>query len=309
MIRQRMNRILALVAAVCLLSGCVHGPTAYRPSAQQTLDRRNVDYPAGFELKLVASGLTAPVAQAWDVETHTLLVAEAGLDQEPHIYAIKPDGSVQTIYPFDRRIPFSPVQPGFQIYGPIGGMAVDNHKIYVSHRDRDGYGVITEFGFDGSHRTITAGWPAQGDFGITDIAIFHDKNRRGESKLFFGVGSATNSGIVGLDNHWLRKHRDFCDQASEVMDPLGLRSLSKNPFASLFSAHGGDPTADTGPYQPFGTSDKTKILPASNNRPNSVVAFVALGGGDTTIVAPRRTASNNAETSVALGSYGGDKSR
>lgn len=285
MIRLRLNRILAFVSAVWLLGGCVHGPVAYRPNVQPTMDRRNVDYPAGFELKLVASGFTAPVAEAWDLDSGTMLVAEAGIDQEPRIYAIKPDFSIQAIYPFSRRIPFSPVQPGFQIYGPIGGMVVDHHKIYVSHRDREGFGVITEFGFDGSHRTITAGWPSQGDFGITDLAIYHDPTRHDNDKLFFCVGSATNSGIVGLDNVWLRKHRNFCDRASEMMDPLGLRSLSKNPFASLFTAHGGEPTADTGPFQPFGTSDKTTILPAANHRPNSVVGYVMLGGGDMKIVA------------------------
>ena len=66
-------------------------------------------------------------------------------------------------------------------------------------------------------------------------------------RLFFGVGSATNSGIVGLDNmRWLRKYRNFCDQAFVTMELLGLRSLSKNPFASLFVPGSGE-TADTGP--------------------------------------------------------------
>lgn len=282
MIRTELNRgwaVWLFLAAACLLGGCVHGPVAYKPAAQATMDRRNVDYPAGFDLKLVASGFTAPVAIAFD-DAGTKLVAEAGFDAEPRIWAIKGDHTLQLIYPFSRRIPFSPVQPGFQIYGPIGGMVVDHHKIYVSHRDRDGYGVITQFGFDGSHKTITSGWPAQGDYGLTDLAVLHDPGRREGDRLFFACGSATNSGIVGLDNMmWLRRYRDFCDQSAVAMDLLGLRSLTKNPFASIFIPGGGE-TADTGPFQPFAKSDLTRVPATPAKRPNSVVASVAIEGGN-----------------------------
>jgi glucose/arabinose dehydrogenase len=54
--------------------------------------------------------------------------------------------------------------------------------------------------------------------------------------------------------------------------------LTKNPFASLFSPTG--ETADTGPYQPFGTSDVTHIRKTPTGKPNSAVCSVALSGGD-----------------------------
>src|SRR5947209_5283731 len=219
---------LALVGSLVLLGGCFHGPTIYKGNAQVTIDRRVLEYPAGFDCKLVATGFTAPIALAFDTDG-TQFVAEAGVEgEEPRIYAIRPDYSLAVIYPASRRIPFSPVQPGFQIYGPVGGMVCYQHKLYVSHRDHDGRGVITAFGLDGSHNTIVADLPAQGDFGVTDLAVFRDR-------LYFGVGSATNSGIVGLDNlRWLRRHRAFCDQPYQDLELLGLRFNTKNPFAGLF---------------------------------------------------------------------------
>jgi glucose/arabinose dehydrogenase len=78
---------------------------------------------------------------------------------------------------------------------------------------------------------------------------------------------------------WLRKYREFCDQSAVPLELLGLRSLTKNPFASIFIPGGGE-TADTGPFQPFAKSDLTRIPATPTKRPNSVVASVALEGGN-----------------------------
>src|SRR5205823_5146263 len=173
-----------LLLAVCFVGACAHAPVLLKPNEQITVDRRNVEYPAGFDLKLAIDNLNAPSAIAFDSDG-TMLIAEAGIDgQEPRIFAVKPDLTTTTVYPTAQRIPFSPFQPGFQIYGPIGGMVVDHHKIYVSHRDRDDRGVITQFGFDGSHRVIQGALPAQGDYGVTDLVVIN-------GRLYFGVGSAT----------------------------------------------------------------------------------------------------------------------
>jgi glucose/arabinose dehydrogenase len=279
MMSNKLNRTLAYLAVawiVCCMGGCARTPMMVRPKDQIAIDRHNVDYPAGFELKLVARNFTAPVAMAF--HSNDKLIAEAGLEgEEPQIWVMHPNGTLTLFYPFNQRIPFSPVQVGFEMYGPIGGMIVDGDKVYVSHRDSDGYGVISELGFDGSHHTVVAGLPAQGDYGVTDLAV--NRDRDGNARLYFGIGSATNSGIVGLDNmRWLRGHRGVCDQNAADLELLGLRYLSKNPFASLFSPTG--ETADTGPFQPFGKSDITHIRKTPTAKPNSAVCSVALSGGD-----------------------------
>ena len=280
MMRNEFNR--GLLSALCLtawlVGGCARGPVLYQPKNQITLDRALVESPAGFEVKQVMSNLTAPTAIAIDASDGTILVAEGGIDgDEPQIYAVKSNSTLSLIYPYDHRIPFSPVQPGFQIYGPIGGMIAEHHHVYVSHRDKQSRGVITRFGYDGSHETVVGDLPAQGDFGVTDMVIGPDE------RLYFGVGSATNSGIVGLDNlRWLRKHSEFCDQAFQDLELLGLRFITKNPFAGLF---GGSDIVNTGPYQPFGMSNRAHIYKAANGNPTSAIYSVFLSGGDKRIEA------------------------
>ena len=275
MMRNELNRglLLAFCLTVWWVGGCAQGPVVYRPKEQIRLDRALVECPAEFELKQIVSNLNAPTAIAIDASDGTLLIAEGGIDgDEPRIYALKPNFTLSLVYPYDRRIPFSPLQPGFQIYGPIGGMIAEHHRVYVSHRDVDGRGVITRFGYDGTHETIIGDLPAQGDFGVTDMVVGPNE------RLYFGVGSATNSGIVGLDNlRWFRKHREFCDQAYQDLELLGLRFETKNPFAGLF---GGSEIVNCGPYQPFGMSNRAHINKAANGNPTSAVYSVALMGGD-----------------------------
>jgi glucose/arabinose dehydrogenase len=154
-------------------------------------------------------------------------------------------------------------------------MVFANDKLYVTHRDAGGRGTVTAFGLDGSHTTVIGDLPAQGDYSVTDICV-----RPSDGRLFFAVGSATNSGVVGTDNWmtgWLRKHPEVCDRSYAQLELNGYRFDSKNPDAGLF---GGPDIAVTAPYQPFGRSDLTTILPASDSKPNGAVFSISPSGGD-----------------------------
>ena len=47
----------------------------------------------------------------------------------------------------------------FRIYGPVGGIAATNGKVFISHRDANDMGMITAFGYDGTHSTVVSGFP------------------------------------------------------------------------------------------------------------------------------------------------------
>jgi hypothetical protein len=275
--------VLLLSAALSLLissSGCVRGPTYIPANQRRVVDRLLVDYPGGVLMKEVARGLNAPV----DIEIDndgTIIVAEGGYGSEgPRLYGLRKDNTSFSIYPPPQRLPISiPNIPGsrsFQIYGPIGGIALnrESRKIYVTHRDAQGYGVITAFGYDGSHTTIQGGLPCQGDFSVTDVVIAPPPTGR----LYFGVGAATNSGVVGLDNwHWAKKYGKFSDKSYVPLKLNGYHFMSKNPDAGLL---GGSDIAVTGPYQPFGESTKSLIMPARNGTPTAALySCNAAGGG------------------------------
>ncbi len=272
----RCSLALALAAAA-LLTGCARGPVVV-PSAQQLpIDRVVVEYPTGYDLTPYIQNLTAPTAIAFD-DNGNLLVAESGLDErDPRILGFRPDGTTFQLYPpprgIDIDLPFG-LGNRFRIYGPVGGMVAYQGRVYVSHRDADDRGVITAISYTGVPETIVADLPAQGDFGITDLAISPT------GRLYFGVGSATNSGVVGLDNWaagWVRRHPDFHDRSWYNLKLTGYRFDTRNPRAGLFT--GGD-IAVTAPFQPFDTSNRTRIAAVNNNKPGAAIYSISPGGGD-----------------------------
>jgi glucose/arabinose dehydrogenase len=273
---------LSLAPALLPLGGCINQPALLPLAQRKPFDRRSVEFPSGYVLTPLVRGLNCPTALCFDADRDDLLVAESGIDgSEPHIFGYHlSDGSYFSLYPFKRTVSFYPT--GFVIYGPVGGMVVHDGRVYVSHRDRDGRGVITAFGYDGTHATIVANLPAQGDYGVTDLVV-------NKGRLFFGIGTATNSGVVGLDNWdagWLKHHPDVCDQAYSWDNPPaplvlnGPRFDTPNPRAGL----GQPDIVVTTPFQPFGHSNQSRIRPATI--PNGAVCSVALDdGGDVQVLA------------------------
>ena len=268
---------LSLVVAIVLLvaGGCAQGPSVVSPAARKPIDRSLVDYPGGVVLKEVVRNLTAPCDFEEDAEGNWI-IAESGMGgYDPRIFMVKKDGSISTIYPSSSKYkipdvaPFSLVDTRFHIYGPIGGICVENGKIYVTHRDAGGNGVVTAFGYDSSHTTIAAALPAQGDNGMSDIVMGPD------GRLHFGVGSPTNSGVVGLDNwHWVKFHPEVCDKSYFDLKLNGYHFKSKNPDSGLFGA---PEIAVTAPFQPFNVSSQTRIR--RNSTPTGAIYSADPNGG------------------------------
>ena len=254
------------------LTGCQTTPELKKNQA--SIDRAIVEYPPGFELLPYITNLTGPCAICFDADG-SLLIAESGIDDnDPRIFGFKQDGAYFDIYPRGRRLPF--FSSAFKLYAPIGGMVATGGKVFVTHSDENGRGRITAFSYDDKTppKTIVADLPAQGDYGMTDIAVHPDSGR-----LYFGVGAATNSGVVGLDNlqvGWVKRHPNFCDVPYADLKLNGFRFDTKNPFADIF---GGTNLAVTGPFQKFGSSDQSGI-PRSNGKPTGAVYSCEQGGGD-----------------------------
>jgi glucose/arabinose dehydrogenase len=272
--------------------GCTTGPRYIAESDRKVIDRKFVETPRGYVIKVLADGLSAPTAIAFVTDEGeykgAMLVAESGDGMDsPRIYGWKNDSSHSffSVYPRGTQVPlFARLLPRpYDIYGPIGGMTVAEGRIYVMHHDHNGQGVMTAFTFDGVAETIVAGLPAQGDYGVTDVAR---DNQTGH--LFFGVGSATNSGVVGLDNWqvgWVKQHPDFCDRPwppGNWMLLQGFKYFTKNPIAGLFS---GEDNVGTAPFQPFGKNDRLRINKAINDKPTSAIYWCSPSGGDVHVFA------------------------
>jgi len=272
-IANRKSQIIALL--VFILTGCTPAPRLLTPAERQTIDRKLMEYPSGFVLQPYAHNLTAPAAIAFDAHGSLLVAEGLGDDDDPRIYGWRKNGTFFDIYPYGQQTPLDLLRPHFKIYGPIGGMVVYQGRVYVSHRDENGLGVITAFDYSGHHTTIVADLPSQGDFGITDLMI-------GETgRLYFGVGAATNSGVVGLDNwNWVRNNPKVCDHAWDRLHLRGYRFDSPNPFSGLFGP--GD-IAVTAPFQPFNVSNQARV--PAHVKPNAAIYSCSPRGGDVRVEA------------------------
>jgi glucose/arabinose dehydrogenase len=263
-----------LLLAFLALPGCGRGPQMLPPELRKTIDRSVVERPANYDFERFIENLTAPTAMAFDTDRNALLVAESGVGGgEPRILGFSyTDASTFTVYPQGRAF-FGLRSNPFRMYGPIGGMTVRDGVIYVSHRDEDDFGVISAVTYDGKGRTVVAGLPARGDYGVTDV-VFGPYDR-----LYFGVGSATNSGVVGLDNWksgWVREHPDVADLPYNNVRSRGSRFFTPNPAAGLFS---GSERAITAPYSPFGEYIRSLIDAPRDGKPNAAIYSVLPTGG------------------------------
>ena len=270
--------LLAAVAFSTGLGGCAAGPRVLSPEERQPIDRKLVDVPPGFDFEPYAVGLNGPVAMTFDGDGN-LIVAEGGMNgEEPRIYGLTPNRARFDIYPFDKSLlPFA--KRKFQLYGPIGSILWHKGGLYVSHRDERDFGVISKLDYKGGARAVVAELPARGENGVTDLAIDPRTGR-----LFFGVGNATNSGVVGTDDYdmgWVKRHPEVADvpYTPDVDARLWAQKLfSPNPAALWFMPD----ISITGPFQPFGTSAKTRIKGATrdNPKPNSAILSCDPDGGD-----------------------------
>jgi glucose/arabinose dehydrogenase len=127
---------------------------------------------------------------------------------------------------------------GEGLVGPVTGIAFHDDRLYVAHRGR-----VSTVGADGVPHDILSGLPSQGDYQNNKVVFGPD------GRLYFGQGTATNSGVVGLDNHrygWLRRNPGFCDVPAHDVTLVGQNFTTPNPLDE------GRGPVTTGAYSPFG---------------------------------------------------------
>jgi len=230
----------------------LHNPTRLEPGEELCIPRDgeskwskhavDMDYgvwlPKGYVIGKYAEGLTFPTGIAFN-DTGEMFVAESGykagsVSGPARILRVYPDGSTRELV------------TGF--LPPVTGITWYMGHFYVSE---SGYpGQVTRVAMDGSRKTLIRRLPTGGDHQLSEMVFGPD------GKMYFGIGTATNSGVVGPDNTWLAKRPKFHDIPCRRYELTGQNYVSSNP---LTPEQGG--TAVTGAFLPFG-------LPA---RPGQVV--------------------------------------
>ena len=155
-------------------------------------DAKAAEVPPGYRVEVVADELDYPTSIEFD-DAGTMYVAEGGYiygdDVAPaRVLRFAPNGTREVI--------------ADQLSGPVTDLLWHEGRLFISHR-----GKISALESAGV-RDLVTDLPSLGDHHNNQMTIGPD------GRLYFGQGTATNSGVVGLDNFkmgWLAKHSTVHD--------------------------------------------------------------------------------------------------
>jgi glucose/arabinose dehydrogenase len=188
----------------------------------RNLNPMDINVPSGFQVEVFAQGLNFPINMIFTDEGD-MLVAESG-----YLTGI---GRILKL----TNGQFEIVSDEFNV--PISGVNYRDGVIYVSHK-----GFVTTIGRDGTRKDIISGLPSNGDFMNNKVEFGLD------GKMYFGQGAATNSGVVGTDNLWVRTNALMHDFPGDYIMLNGQNFVTNN----MLLAPGTDESVYTGAFSPYG---------------------------------------------------------
>jgi glucose/arabinose dehydrogenase len=242
-----MRRLL-LTAIALTLPGCSYlGQIAWQAADQAgrySAKRVAVDdiaVPEGYRAVRIVNGLNFPSAFTWDgdgtlyiLESHTVPVPML----KPKIVRVTRDGRIDRV-----RLTGADAPNGDTAIG----LTFHDGWLYFSHEQKDGtFNIDRVQPGGGAVEVVVRGVPVTGDHDVNHLLFDKD------GTLYFGVGSATNSGVVAADDpvnqKWLKQHPDTHD--------IPCRNLTLT--GRTFNDKGGA----TGAYQPY-THANARTIPAA----------------------------------------------
>jgi glucose/arabinose dehydrogenase len=266
--RGRAREALAVGIGLASLCGCYSirssaggGEVDVPPQQRGRLIRTaDIALPPGYVIEAVARGLTMPTDVAID-EQGRVFVIEAGYgygDNRATPQLLEVTGG-------RRRVVATGKNP------PWNGMTLHQGDFYVAEGGFDEGGRIVKISASGEVTTLIEGMPSQGDHHTNAPVIGPD------GMLYFGQGTVTNSGVVGIDNHefgWLAKRPALHDVPCRDVKLDGHNFTTPNPLTPV-----DDDEVETGAFVPFGTvTEPGQIVPGELPCSGAVMRLPLAGG-------------------------------
>ncbi len=269
----RAFSILLLGAAALALSACVYmlsssdggGQTVFDPPRE--IDPADIVVPEGYRIEPVATGLTFPTDVAVD-GAGRVYVIEAGYSYgevwtEPRLLRIEPGGRTSAIATGARN-------------GPWTGVVIHDGTFYIAEGGAlQGGRILRVEG--GEVTSLIENLPTMGDHHTNGPAIGPD------GWIYLGLGTATNSGVVGVDNAqfgWLSRKPQFHDIPCRDITLNRRNFESDNPL----TPDSGD-RAITGAYSPFGTPATAGQIVTGDLPCSGAIMRIRPQGGEMELVA------------------------
>lgn len=154
-------------------------------SGNRYLNPVDITIEQGYTIEVFAEGLDTPNSILF-TDKGEMIIATMGI----------PSGTPEVL--LLRNDTFEIISSDFTV--PISGINYRNGAIYVSHK-----GIISVLDMAGNKTNIITGLPSYGDYSNSRVDFGPD------GKMYFGQGTASNSGVVGPDNLWIPNYSFFCD--------------------------------------------------------------------------------------------------
>jgi glucose/arabinose dehydrogenase len=197
---------------------------------------KDILLPDGYVAEVVATGLNTPVHCTFAPDG-TCYVVESGfkIEERPRILEVDLETG-------ELNVVFTLPQERWTKTGAMTGACWHDGALYVANTDS-----IFRIEANGAVENIVTDLPGRGDHQTNYPVVGPD------GKLYFTVGTTTNTGVVGPDNfnyEWLRHFEDVCDIPGADVTLVGT-----NFEAQDVRAESGNLArrVSTGAFSPFGT--------------------------------------------------------
>lgn len=259
--------LITIVATNCYRMRKSNGGGQIAALPARTINANDIGVHPGYRIEAVAGGLVFPTAATTD-DKGQVYVIESGYSYGevigvPKLLRIENDGRTTAIAQGDRN-------------GPWTGVTFHNNAFYIAEGGVMDGGRILRVTPNGEINALISNLPSYGDH-HTNGPVVHN------GYVYFSVGTATNSGVVGVDNAefgWLSRKPEFHDIPCKDIVLTGQNYTTPNVLT--------DEKADkatTGAFLPFGTKSTTGqlikgVVPCSGS-----VLRIPVQGGQPELVA------------------------
>jgi glucose/arabinose dehydrogenase len=238
------RRVASSALASVLALGC--GQVAYKavdqaaPRSTEHEGAGAIQAPAGFRAVRVVEGLNYPSSMTWDdqgrlyiLESHMVPVPVL----EPRLLRVAVGGKLEELELEGGGAPSGDAAIGLQFH---------DGWLYLSHQEKDGkWGISRLRPSGGEVEAVVRGMRGDGDHNINYLAF------DGGGALYFGVGSATNSGVVSshdpVNHKWLAQRQSMHDIPCRDLTLRGLAFTEDNALTEAT-----DDKATTGAFAAYG---------------------------------------------------------